>query len=126
MLSAYSGLIGNDISEGEIMNKNNVITKDYNNKEIFIKSGDTFQIELESSGATGYIWQIEKMDSEYLILLSEGTKDFSTKKLGAPTVRYWQIKALKKGNTEIQMLYFRPWEGIEKSIEKFRLKVNIK
>ncbi len=114
-----------NITEGQTMNKA-LITKDDNNKEITIKSGDLIQIELETSGATGYTWHINNLDREYLDLISEGIKENTVEgKVGAPIVRYWQLKALKKGITELQMLYFRPWEGAGKSVEKFRIKLNI-
>lgn len=119
-------LIVINITEGKTMNKY-IITKDDNNKEIIIKSGDLIQIELETSGATGYTWHINNLDREYLVLILEGIKENTVEgKVGAPIFRYWQLKALKKGVTELEMLYFRPWEGAGKSVEKFRIKLNIK
>jgi len=118
-------LIVINITEGETMNKV-LITKDDNNKEITIKSGEIIWIELEVFGAAGYTWHIDKLDKEYLLVISKGTKDNSIGKVGAPVVKYWQIKAINKGVTRLRMLYFRPWEGAEKSAEKFEVKLNIK
>ncbi len=69
-------LIITDVTKGNNKIKD-LITKDDNNKEIIIKSGDIIQIELETSGATGYTWHIDKLDREYLFVIAEGTKDIA-------------------------------------------------
>ena len=95
------------------------------NREISVARGETVQIELEETGATGYKWHIDKLDPEYLELVAEETKTIAGKKVGTPVMRYWKIMALKKGHTEILMYYYRPWEGQDKALRHYRVKVNI-
>jgi len=102
-----------------------IVDRNSNNKEITVVCGDVIQIELESKGATGYQWHIEQIITEYTELLSEGSKDISTDKTGAPVMGYWRFKALKKGTAEILMRYYRSWEGPEKALEQFKIKVTI-
>jgi|WetSurMetagenome_2_1015567.scaffolds.fasta_scaffold394529_2 predicted secreted protein len=46
-------------------------------------------------------------------------------KIGVPITPYWRIKTLKYGEAQIFMKYYRPWEGPEKALEKFTIKVTI-
>jgi predicted secreted protein len=96
-----------------------------NNREISVTRGETFQIELEGTGAAGYKWNIHKLEPEYLELISEETKPIAGGKVGAPVMTYWKIVALKKGNTEILMRYYRPWEGQDKALRLYRVIINV-
>ena len=115
------------MNSGENMaeHKTIIVDRNSNNKEITVVCGDVIQIELESKGATGYQWHIEQISTEYTELLSEGAKDISKDKAGAPVMGYWRFKALKKGTAEILMRYYRSWEGPEKALEQFKIKVTI-
>jgi len=95
------------------------------NREITVARGETVQIELAGTGATGYKWHIDKLDPEYLELIAEETKTMAGKKVGTPFMTYWKIMALKKGHTEILMHYYRPWEGEDKALRSYRVKINI-
>jgi predicted secreted protein len=45
--------------------------------------------------------------------------------VGGPVKKTWLIKAREKGKTELRFLHFRPWEGKEKAVDSFILKVRI-
>ena len=97
-----------------------------NNGEITVARGETIQIELGETGAAGYIWHINKLDPEYLNLISEEKiRTAPEEKVGAAMKVIWKIMALKKGHTEILMRYYRPWEGQDKALHTYRIKVNI-
>lgn len=78
--------------------------------------GKTFIFSLESNPTTGYSWQAE-FDLEYLELIN---KEFviDSKAIGAPGVEKYEFLALKQGQTEVTMIYKRPWESdfIDKQI----------
>ena len=40
-------------------------------------------------------------------------------------MQVWRFKAEKPGATEIKMAYYRPWEGVGKATEHFRIKLRI-
>lgn len=65
------------------------------------------------------------MNTDYLKLESEGTKEMSREKIGAPITAYWKIRTLKEGEAQISMKCYRPWEGPEKASEQFTIKVTI-
>ena len=40
-------------------------------------------------------------------------------------MQVWRFKAERPGACEINMAYFRPWEGVGKAVDHFRLKLRI-
>jgi len=107
-----------------------IIKKEDNNRELSIQKGDIVQIELEGTGTTGYWWHFvvpdSEPDSEYVQLVSEETKALAEGKTGAPTLGIWRFQALKKGNADIRMAYYRTWEGRERALEQFLIRITIK
>jgi inhibitor of cysteine peptidase len=102
------------------------LTKQDNGKEITVKVGDVIQIELKRFGATGYEWYFDKPYGEYFQLIREDTKEISREGfVGTPVIRTWELKALKKGETEVILYLYRSWEGRDKAVDWFELKVNI-
>ena len=103
-----------------------IVTKEQSGGEIKVKPGDIIQIELLTLGSAGYNWYIDHIDGEYLELISEKSRQVSEGgRIGAPVVMMWQFKVKKQGTAEIKMDCYRKWEGIEKSVDHFFLKINI-
>ncbi len=103
-----------------------IVTKNQSGSEIRVKPGEIIRIELQTLGSAGYSWYINKIDRQYLELISEETTQNSEDaKVGAPILMTWQFKAKKQGSTKIEMDNYRKWEGIEKSVDHFILKINI-
>ena len=102
-----------------------ILQKQDNGKAMKLKTGQTFQIHLEAMGGTGYWWYVESLDARHLELLSEKTKTVSDGRVGGPVLGLWTFKAKEPGTTEIKMDYYRKWEGVEKVLEKYRVKITI-
>ncbi len=103
-----------------------IITKKDNGKEITVRNGDTIRIELEASGGAGFTWEAEDLDKECLELVKEETKNISEGGLvGTPITRIWQLRARKAGETVITLYYYRAWEGKEKAVDKFEIRLKI-
>ncbi len=102
------------------------LSKGDNGKEITIKIGDVLQIELERSGGTGYEWYLDKSYRKYFELMKEGTETRQSRGLvGTPVVRTWKLRAVEGGETDICLFLYREWEGKDKAVETFRIKVRI-
>ena len=85
-----------------------------------------FVIALGSNPTTGYKWQ-ESHDENILELTEskyEMGKEAKEGVVGAGGIEYFRFKALKRGETEITMVYKRPWE--EESLDQKVFTVNIK
>jgi len=117
----------NAMNSGEEIDGKTSITikKQDNGKEITVKPGDIFCVELEEMGAAGYSWFADNLNTEYLEILSKKTKLISECKLGGPVLGVWMFRAKKKGSAEINLDYYRVWEGKEKATEHFSIKLLI-
>jgi len=101
------------------------IIKGDNGKRIILREGERFRIELEELGSAGYNWYFDNLDEEQLELISKSTRAISGGEVGAPVMGVWLMKAKSKGSTEIKMDYCRIWEGKNKAIEHFSVKLLI-
>jgi inhibitor of cysteine peptidase len=75
-----------------------------------ISVNQEFIIALGSNPTTGYGWQ-ESHDQTMLELLKWNYEEAATEGVvGAGGIEYFRFKALKAGQTEITLVYQRPWE----------------
>ena len=92
---------------------------------IDIGANQEFVIALGSNPTTGYAWQ-ESHDGAMLELVEKTYKPGEEAKQGAVGVdgiEYFRFKTLKTGETEITMVYKRPWE--EEILEQKVFIVNV-
>ena len=96
-------------------------------KTITASVGQEFIIALDSNPTTGYDWE-ESYDDSMLSLDEEESRYEPDEKaeglVGVGGTQYFRFKALKKGNTEITLVYKRSWE--EEIEDEKVFKVNIK
>ena len=85
-----------------------------------------FRIELEELGSAGYQWHMEKLDQEYLELVSKETRVLAEGKVGAPVMAIWLFKAKKIGHTEILWITIANWEGKNRASKHFSIRLLIK
>lgn len=103
-----------------------VITINDNGKEIRVKQGDLFRIELEAPGATGYQWQVQDLDTSRLDLINQSTRVLlSDGRMGGPVVTVFSFRAISEGSVVLTIDYYRPWEDRGKSEKTFSVKINI-
>ena len=114
-------------SEGRAMENEPavVLQKQDNGKEVCIKGGQVFQIQLEGMGGTGYWWYVQPPDVRHVELLSEKTKAQFEGRVGGPVLGIWTFRTKEPGTAEIKMDYYRNWEGSARSIEHFKVIVKI-
>ncbi len=101
--------------------KNIVIYNDSNNK-INITENQTFGIELLTHPGTGYKWEVK--DDINTVLLKNIKKEYrelGDEQLDFPGVDYFEFKAIKKGNTTIEIWYIRPWKKDNKNNPNIRI-----
>jgi predicted secreted protein len=102
------------------------VGKAQSGQKLRVRPGDMNRVELPASGGNGYAWYLDNLNSEYLELVSEQTKQESEGgKIGAPVTAVWLFQAKKEGWSEIRLNYFRKWEGKEKSADHFIVKVRV-
>lgn len=107
------------------------VTKAQGGREIALKVGNILVIELPGKGGTGYSWLVEETFAPYLKLMDQTTRQLKEGRpggpvrLGGPVMQVWRFKAEQPGACEIKMAYYRPWEGVGKAVDHFRLKLHI-
>ncbi len=102
-----------------------ILRKQDDGKEVKLKDGQSFQIQLEATGGTGYGWYLKPSDARHVEFFAEETRVQAEGRLGGPVLGIWTFQAKGAGGTEIKMDYYRTWEGVEKAIEKFRVKIAV-
>ena len=102
-----------------------ILQKQDGGKEVSVKAGRLIQVQLEGKGGTGYWWYVQNLDLRHLELLSEKTRAVSDGRVGGPVLGLWTFRAKEPGSVEIKMDYYRKWEGVERAIEKFRVKITV-
>lgn len=104
-----------------------IVTEASNGRTLVVRKGDVLMIELSGNPSTGFWWHFVKLDREYLDLIAKETKPLrSDRPLGAPVVGVWYLKARKRGESILEMAYYRPWEGREKATRQFLIFVRIR
>jgi predicted secreted protein len=107
------------------------VTKEQSGREIALKVGDILLIELPAKGGTGYSWAVEGTFPPCLKLLDQSTRQLTEGRpggpvrVGGPVMQVWRFRAERPGAGEINLAYFRPWEGVGKAVDHFRLKLRI-
>jgi predicted secreted protein len=74
--------------------------------EMFV--GDTYTVSLESTPSTGYRWEVSVSDS--IVEVVDHEYRSVSELIGAAGYEDFHFKALSPGETEIEMLYLRPWK----------------
>ena len=76
-----------------------------------VKSGETFEIKLESQIATGYRWRLaDSLDARYLELVDSKYQDPDEDLAGSVGLEIWTFRALSPGKTTISLLYNPAWQ----------------
>ncbi len=102
------------------------LTKVDNGKEITIQIGNVLQIELERFGGTGYDWYLDQSYKKYFELVKENTETRQSRGLvGTPVMKKWKLRAIQRGETDVRLLLYREWEGKDKAVETFKVRVKI-
>lgn len=101
------------------------VTKEQAGREIALKVGDILLIELPGKSGTGYSWLVEETFAPYLKLMDQTTRQLKEGRLGGPVMQVWRFKAAQPGACEINLALYRPWEGVGKAVDHFRLKLQI-
>jgi len=95
-----------------------------NGKEIQVKVGTIIELSLKELGSAGYKWEFDRLDEKHFELVKRETRPLSNL-LGAPVLITWRLKAKNPGESQLALDYFRSWEGRDKAVKHFLVKVNI-
>ncbi len=97
-----------------------------NGREIELQKGQSLAISLEGNPSTGYTW--EMAESEVSILRQVGEIEFKAESdlVGAPGTQTLHFEAVESGQTELKLVYHRPWEQGVEPLETFTIQVTVR
>jgi predicted secreted protein len=96
-----------------------LLTKADNGKQVHLRTGDMIEIELSGPGATGYSWYLDELPAGITVISQITQADREKGRVGGPVSYIWRLRADKPGTSEVRVLYYRTWEGKEKTIDRF-------
>ena len=102
------------------------IDAESNSKTIHVLPGKTICVKLKANHTTGYSWSLAAVDKSVLEVGEEGEYESDPHPEGMVGVggyEVWSFKAIAAGETEISLVYVRPWEKDEPPAMTFKLKV---
>lgn len=97
-------------------------------KKVELKVGSEMQIELQGIGGTGYSWYFDQLDLDLFELIHEERREIRKEPndLAGGSLQYvWKLKSKRPGISTIRMDYYRIWEGKEKAIQRFEVRIDI-
>jgi len=111
-----------------------IFTMENNKTTITIKPNELFIVQLEGNITTGYTWEVQELDEDFLQQQGEmeyrqlETSADSTAEeplAGAPGEFSFSFKALKAGDTELRLIYHRTFEPDVAPLDEFSITVHI-
>ena len=98
-----------------------------NTQQITARSGSIITITLKSNPTTGYSWKVSKLSDGKIVKAVSSRYEADRPALsGSGGKELWSFKALKPGNTRIEMAYQRPWEKGTPPVEAKTFNIRVK
>ena len=85
-----------------------------------VSLNNDFTLSLESNPTTGYSWE-PTFDSTFLSLKRRDFEASDSRSIGTGGIEKFTFVPIKTGETEIIMIYKRPWESKSADEKSFRL-----
>jgi inhibitor of cysteine peptidase len=97
-----------------------------NDHQIELKKGQVLVIALEGNPTTGYTWEAVELEEQ--VLRQKGETEFKPKSdaVGASGVQTLRFEAVNAGQTDLKLIYHRPWEKDVEPLETFSVQVVVR
>ncbi len=97
-----------------------------NGQQVLMINGQILIVSLDSNPSTGFTWEVSEVDGAVLQQL--GIPRFeagSSLLVGAEGVQVFEFRALRSAQTELKMVYLRPFEEDAEPANTFSVNVNV-
>ncbi len=100
------------------------LTEADNGSTIELKSGQALSITLEANPTTGYTWEVVESPDEQ-VMRQVGKIEFKpeSEAIGAGGVQIIRFEVVNAGQTNLTLIYHRPWETDVEPLKTFSLHV---
>ena len=104
------------------------VEEENNGKTIHVLPGETIRVKLRSNPSTGFSWALGPLEEG--MFETSGESEFEADSHREGEVGYggceiWKFKAERSGETDISLIYARPWEDERPDARTFKLHVVI-
>ena len=89
-----------------------------------LDQGGTLILDLEANPTTGVTWEIDTADESVLRLASEPAYRSDSDLAGSPGTMTFSFEAAGAGETELRLVYHRPWEEAS-PIQTFSISITV-
>ncbi len=89
-----------------------------------VKAGQPFTINLDASPATGFEWELDYYDPDFVSLEGSEYKPYSAPQRGATGSQQFTFKALKVGDTTIKLSYAHDNEPLNSSSKYYKVHIS--
>jgi len=86
-------------------------------------AGGQFTINLDASPATGFQWELDYYDPDFVSLVSSEYQPYSVPQMGSAGSQQFVFKALKVGDTTIKLSYANPDEPVNSSSKYYKVHI---
>jgi inhibitor of cysteine peptidase len=80
------------------------------NGRVEVRQNQSFIISLEGNPTTGYSWEVSTFDER--LLRQSAAPEFTPQsdRIGAGGIQTFHFRAIERGETQLTLVYRRPWE----------------
>lgn len=104
-----------------------ILTNEHNGQPIQLRLHQKFQIELVSNPTTGYNWTLVDTTTNIIHLVQRQFQSAADQnRVGAPGKQLFALQANAVGQTEVMLIYHRPWEKDVAPVDSFRIVIEVK
>jgi len=98
---------------------------DNNGQAIELCQNEEIVISLSANITTGYTWAVSGIDTNYLKQASEIQYKSSSDKMGSAGEQTFRFQTIAVGQTELKLIYHRPWEKDIAPLDTFYIKITV-
>ena len=96
-----------------------------NDRTVDIRLGETARINLPENATTGYRWEIDRYDEEFIKMLAT-EPHYTANAVGSGGEVAFIFQGKKIGIGEIVLKHWRSWEGDSSVTARFRIRLHVR
>jgi len=100
------------------------VTESMVGQSIELATADILAVELKSNPSTGYGWYTRDLNENIIKQIPEWIFHPDNDMLGSPGIQTLIFKGVSEGNTELILIYHRPWEKGVEPLETFTVNID--
>lgn len=121
LFSALAGILAAGCAAGELK-----LGAGDENSQVELNKGQFLAVSLEGNPTTGYMWEAADLDDQILRQVGEAQFSPDSDLIGAGGTQTLRFEALNSGQTTLELVYRRPWEGDSEPLKTFSVRVVVR